>query len=308
VTGSSRCGGNPGRGPTPARAKVCKAKPTSFSSKVLPITKAVLNLLTEARRSIKGEIMELIEKISKQGWTERNASEFELRYGESIRWRIVIYMEKLGFVQQKLNPRFVDRLSDRRLELFQDTYSDLWVRLLNGLIKRYVEGKRRNLIHSEFLQYLSGVIKNILLDNARALDLLPEETPYEIILSICEAKRDRKARIAWAKYCFGERVKEEILNRCPKDAFPKVYKEIHHVVDYFFEVFVIAHEDLVRKAKRHTLATLVQALLERDLEKAVAYIGQIAPYAGHELVHTPEEIEDEETFLSALREGIARLA
>ena len=252
--------------------------------------------------------MELIEEISKQGWTERNALQFERRYGESIRWRIVIYMEKLGFVQQKLNPHFVDRLPDRRLELFQDTHSDLWVKLLNGLITRYVEGKRRNRIHSEFLQYLSGVIKNILLDNARALDLLPKETPYEIMLSICEAKRDRKARIAWAKYCFGERVREEILNRCPKDKFPKVYKEIHHVVDYFFEVFVVEEKDLVRKAKRRTLATLVQTFVERELEKAVAYIGQISPYAGHEPVHTPEEIEDEEAFLSALQEGIARLA
>lgn len=257
--------------------------------------------------------MDLLEEIARQGWSERCAQEFERSYGETIRWRILVYMEKLGFIQEKLHPERIGLLSDRRLELYQNTLSDLWIRLLEGLVGHFVNGKKAGRIHTEFPAYLSGVIKKVLLDNARELGLLPEETPYELLLSVCEAKRGQSSRVAWAKYCFGESVRHEVLNRCPKPKFTQTYKNIHHVVDYFFEIFVPNHPELVRRARRRTVAQLVQAFLDRELDNALTYIGQITPYAAQPKsvglqFQTPEEAEDEDEFLSFLHQEVEGLA
>lgn len=247
--------------------------------------------------------MDLLEEIAERGWDERRAWEFERRYGEAIRWRIVIYMEKMRLIQGKLDPEHVEILTDKRLELFQDTQSDLWIKLLDGLIPRYVRKKRAGEIHQEFLPYVSGVIRHLLVENARRLKLLGEETPYELLRGICRARRERKARIAWAKYQLWDKVWDEILSRCPKGKFQEVYKNVHHVVDYFFEVFVPKREELLRRSKRRPVVALVEALLEDELEQALGYIGRITPFAAGEM-EVPEEAEDEDAFLSSLAQGM----
>lgn len=251
--------------------------------------------------------MGLLEEIAAKGWNEERAEEFERRYRKAIRWRIVVQMERLGLLQMKLSPERVGILSDKRLELFQDTESDVNIELLDGLIPQYLERRREGKVERDFLAYLTGVIRKLLLKNARELRLLGEETPFELLQGICQAKRERKAKIAWAKYCLEAQVKWELLDRCPSGRFHEVYKVVHHVSDYFFEVFVPGRCELLKRVKRRPVVGMVEALLAEELDSALGYIGKVTPYAKMEEVKAPEELEDEEAFLDFLFQEVGRM-
>lgn len=291
---------------SPKPARVLLLSPAGRGGRVEPARRLWSGELRLPAHLYNGKvIMDLLEEIAERGWDDHRAQEFERRYGEAIRWRIVINMEKMRLIQQRINPECIDLLTDRRLELFQDTHSDLWIKFLNGLIPRYVQKKKKGKIWQDFLPYVSGVIKHILVENARELKLLGEETPYELLQGICEAQRERKARIAWAKYCLWDRVRDEILNRCDdKFQFQKVYNNIHHVLDYFFEVFVPKRHSLLKRAKRRPVTVLVEALIEEELEEALDYIGKVTPFAMVREVEPPEEVEDEDAFLSSLTQEV----
>ncbi|HDI11703.1 MAG TPA: hypothetical protein ENF77_05265 [Candidatus Acetothermia bacterium] len=251
--------------------------------------------------------MGLLEEIAAKGWNEKRAEEFERRYRKAIRWRIVVQMERLGLLQMKLSPERVGILSDKRLELFQNTESDINIKLLNGLIPCYLERKKQGRVKVEFLAYVSGTIRKVLVENARRLGLLGEETPYELLQGICQAKRERKAKIAWAKYCLEAQVRWELLDRCPSSRFQEVYKVVHHVSDYFFEVFVPGKCELLKRVKRRPVVGMVEALLAEELDSALGYIGKVTPYARMEEVKAPEELEDEEAFLDFLSQEVGRM-
>lgn len=253
----------------------------------------------------------LLRKIQRNGWSERLAARFEKEYGRRLRWRIVLHMEKLGLLQIRVSPERVGILSTQRLELFENTLSDLWLRLLDGLIPSYIERVKEGKIHREFIPYLSGVIKHLVIANAQSLKLIGKETPAEIMRSICDAKqnRTRRARIAWAKFCFDHRVRRELLHSCPGEMFALLYHNIHHVVDYFFERFIPAQCSRLAKLKGRVLESLLDSFVESDseFEEALGYIGTMTPFGIGEEVHTPRDSEmTDDEFLSALQQASQR--
>jgi len=253
----------------------------------------------------------LLHKINHSGWTERLADKFEAAYGERLRWHIVVYMEKMGLLQYRFNPQFPAALSSRRLELYEDTLSDLWIKLLDGLVDQFVERVEDGRVHQDFIHYLGGVIRHLVVANARSLGLLSRETPAEIIRGICEARRETtlRAKIAWLKFCYEQRVREEILGRCSRELFPKVYRNVHHIVDYFFEKFILAQCDQFSQCPTNILNILIDRFLESDsnLTDALGFIGSVTPFAtGGEVVGQVPEATSDDEYLSSLQQASQR--
>jgi len=254
------------------------------------------------------QIDPLLRKIHRKGWTERLAIQFEKQYKRKLCWRIILHMEKLGLLQRRVSPERVDLLSTRRLELFENTVSDLWLELLKDMIPNYIERVKTGKVHQEFLPYLNGVIRHLVVKNARDLDLIGRETPTEIIRSLCEAKQDktRHAKLAWAKFCLEHRVRWELLQACSKEIFALVYQNIHHVTDCFFERFIPAQCRQLSKLKGRVLESLLELFVSSDpgFKEALKFIGTITPFAtGGEISiasQPPSKASDDE-YLSALK-------
>ena len=125
--------------------------------------------------------------------------------------------------------------------------------------------------------------------------------------AIAEARNEaeRRARIAWAKFVLENKARFEILSRCPRDRFQDVYRSIHHVSDYLFEQYIPARDKLSRGGDRKSwkLISLVEEMLESDLDKALEYSGRIAPYGSRAdavgVRSGANDVEDE--YLSALK-------
>ena len=253
----------------------------------------------------------LLRKIRHSSWTERLAAKFEATYGGKLHWQIVVYMEKMGLLQYRFNPKFLTALSSRRLELYENTVSDLWIKLLGGLVNQFVEGVETGRVHQEFSHYLGGVIRHLVVANARSLGLLSRETPAEIIRGICEAKQEAtlQAKIAWAKFCYEQQVREAILIRCPRELFPDVYRNIHHIVDYFFEKFILTQCEQFSQYPASILNILIDTFLgfDSNLTDTQDFIGTITPFAtGGEVVgQVPETVSDDE-YLSSLQQSAQR--
>ena len=246
----------------------------------------------------------LLHQIAKHGWTEESARQFEARYGKQIRWQIVASMERLGMLQFRISPERTSVLSDRRSELYEDTLSDLWIQLLGDVVERYVRGVHEGRIGSEIAVYLRGVIRHLVIANARDLGLIASETPYELISTFCRSKRDatRQSRLAWLKFALGGRVRHDVLTRCEAGAFQRVYRAVHHVVDYFFEEFIPDRCAEVGRLGSRVLDALVGDLLDSpSLEAAVQYVGTITPYAsgGATTSRVPGDV-DEDEYMSSL--------
>ena len=253
----------------------------------------------------------LLHKIRHSSWTDLLAGKFEATYGGKLRWQIVVYMEKMGLLQHRFNPKFLAALSSRRLELYENTLSDLWIKLLSGLVNQFIEGIETGRVHQEFSHYLGGAIRHLLVANARSLGLLSRETPAEIIRSICKAKQESTlyAKIAWMKFCYEQRVREEILTRCPQELFREVYRNIHHVVDYFFEKFILAQCEQLSQYPTNILNTLIDKFLESDsnLTDALDFIGNVTPFAtGGEVVGQVPETTSDDEYLSSLQQSSQR--
>ncbi len=249
----------------------------------------------------------LLQRVQRGGWTERRARGFEQAYGRKLRWRIVVQMEKLGLLQHRVTPETVDRLSSRRLELYENTLSDLWGKLLGGLVEQYLQRVEEGKVRQAFVPYMSGVIRHLVIENARKLDLLGDESPGELLRSICEAKeeRTRNGRLAWAKYCLEHRVRSELLSLCPSEAFSCVYRNLHHVSDYFFECYVPAQCEELSATWGNPLAELLRRFSEEggELEQAAGYWGQVTPYARGETMRMESLQEEGEGYIAALAQA-----
>jgi len=225
----------------------------------------------------------LLERIVRRGWTERLAREFEAQYGEQLRWLIVVSMERIGTLQWRVHPRSTQQsLEDRRLALYENTLSDLWSELLDGLVERYTAGFRDGAIHQQFVPYLRGVVRHLAISNARALGLIGRETSAEMLASFCEAKRDTTSadRLAWLKYCLEKKVRQEILTRCTPDVFSRYYRFIHRVSDYFFERYIPSQCSRISQRKGRMLNELLDAFgSDVEPDQACEYIGTITPVA-----------------------------
>jgi len=231
----------------------------------------------------KSPIDTLLLKIQRRGWRDRLAAQFQEQYGNKLRWQIVVRMEKMGFVQQRFNPHVLGSLSSRRLELYENTLSDLWIAILGRLVDQFIAGVNKGTIHQKFVYYVGGAIQHILVANARSLGLIPRETPATVIRSICEAKQDatRRARIAWAKFCYEHRIRDTFLTHAHSWLFDKIYRNIHHVVDYFFEMFIPAQCEHLSSYPSNILNILADMFVDSDfsLSDALDYAGTVTPYA-----------------------------
>lgn len=247
----------------------------------------------------------MLRRIAKHGWTEDAARQFEAEYGKQIRWQIIVSMERLGMLQFRISPERAYVLSDRRSELYENTLSDLWIQLLDGVVERYVRGLREGRIHQDIVAYVRGVVRHLVISNARDLGLIGAETPQEMVASFCEAKLDatRRARLAWLKFALGNRVRQHVLSRCPPDSFQRVYLAAHHVVDYFFEKLIPSKCDEIAGLGSRVLDAMVEDLLDSShLGMAVQYIGSVTPFAsgGGGVSRVPGDV-DEDEYLSSLR-------
>jgi len=252
----------------------------------------------------------ILKRIVQEGWTEEASSQFMKKYARSIEWSIIVNMERLGLLRFRVNPDIVHSLPSRRLELFENTRSDIKDKLLSGLIPKYLQGVEEGKIQQSFLGYLAGVIRFCLIKNARKVGLLGKETPDELIRGLCKGKKRSngpdKHRVAWVKFCLEHQAREEILSRCPDDRFQQVYKNIHHVSDYLFEQFIPKQcSDLLLKGS-NLLPRLIEMLLSTDIADAIQYRGSITPYAYRADVTSIREPEDtvEDEYLTALKDSL----
>ena len=246
----------------------------------------------------------LIRRIAKHGWSEESARQFEAQYGRKIRWQIITSMERLGMLRFRVSPERTSVLSNRRSELYENTLSDLWIQLLDGVVERYVQGAREGRIRQDIVPYLRGVIRHLVLSNARDLGLIGAETPQEMVSAFCQAKLDetRNARLAWLKFALGGRVRESVLTRCGADTFQSVYRAVHHVVDYFFEELIPSKCAEIASLGPRILDAMIGDLLDSShLESAVQYIGSVTPFAsgGGAVSRVPDGV-DEDEYLSSL--------
>ena len=252
----------------------------------------------------------ILRRIVQEGWTEETSSQFMKEYARSIEWSILVNMERLGLLRFRIHPDIVHSLSSRRLELFENTWSDIKGKLLSGLIHKYMRGLDEGKIRQTFVGYLTGVIRLCLIENAQELGLLGRETPDELIRGLCKGTKNFKGpdrhRVAWVKFCLEHQAREEILSRCPYDWFQPVYKNIHHVSDYLFERFIPKQcSDSMLKG-RNLLPRLIEKLLSTDIAVAIQYRGNITPYAYRAEVTSIREPEDtvEDEYLAALEVAI----
>ncbi|MBE0636334.1 hypothetical protein IH601_10100 [Candidatus Bipolaricaulota bacterium] len=225
----------------------------------------------------------ILRRIVQRGWTERLGREFEAQFGEQLRWLIIVTMERIGTLQWRVNPDYVkSSLEDRRLALYENTLSDLWSELLNGLVERYIEGRQTDTIHQEFVPYLRGVVRHLVIANARMLRLISRETSAEMLSSVCDAKRDTTYvdRLAWLKFCLEKKVRQEILARATPDVFSRFYRLIHRVSDYFFEQYVPSQCARISRSRGSILQDLLASFSsEVEVNEACEYIGTITPMA-----------------------------
>ena len=253
----------------------------------------------------------LLMKIQRYGWRDRLAAQFQEQYGRNLRWQIVVQMEKFGFLQYRINPQFLGTVSSRKLELYENSLSDLWVELLGSLVDKFLEGVKRGKIHQNFVNYAGGAVRHILIANARSLALIPRETPATVIRRVCEAKQDttRHAKIAWVKFCYEHRIRDAFLTQCPAWLFDRVYRNVHHIVDYFFEVFIPAQCEQLSSYPSDILNSLRDIFVDSEfyLSDALDFAGTITPYASDVEVkgQVPAGTSDD-AYLSSMQQAAQR--
>jgi len=224
----------------------------------------------------------LLERITRKGWTERSGQQFESVFGERIRWLVVTTMERVGALQWRVHPNRTHSLADRRSALYDNTLSDLWYELLGGVVETYVEGVRSQRIGQAFIPYLHGVVRHLVVANARSLRIIGRESTAELLTMVCEAKRESTYldRLAWLKFCLEKRVREELLALSEPDAFKLIYRSIHRVSDYFFEKYVPSQCERVSSSRGSVLSDLLRDFSKVAIEtEAHHYIGEVTPIA-----------------------------
>ncbi len=224
----------------------------------------------------------LLERIAASGWGQDVAEEFERLFGDSIRRALVVQLWRMGLVESRFRPeRAAAVLAQRKLELFEATLTDLWLELLKGLVVRFVRGRKEDRIRQEFLGYLTGTIRHLLIKNAQTLGLLPRESAGEVLRALCSAKGEatRQEHIARLKFRFWPQVEADILSSCPTALFDEVYHDVYHVVDYFFEVHVPRNcAMVVKNGRRDVLFRLLESFGESDMRDGQRFVGKVVPY------------------------------
>lgn len=224
---------------------------------------------------------QLLKEIARDGWTERLARRFEKEHGDGLRWLIVVNMNKFGLLHTKTAPNKVkDVLADRKLELYQNTYSDLWEKLLDGLIDTYLKRKNEGKVHTRFIYYAGGTIKHLIVSNAKDLNIFSKTSPTELIRGICNRKKEKtvKAKIALAKFRLGFKVTNGLLSRCPDDLFEQISPNRHHLADYFFEEYVLESCEWITDQRGNLVSQLLDRFGNADFRSAVEFIGEVTPY------------------------------
>jgi len=241
----------------------------------------------------------LLKRIRRRGWTEKLATAFQAKYERHLQWIVIVHMEKAGLLQWRIAPDQAHALSNRRLELYENTLSDMWIQLFEGLSEKYLDRVEKGRVHQEFIPYMSGVVRHLVIENARSLGLLGRETPTEILRSICEAKleKTRETRTSWAKFCLEHKVRMDLLMIYPRDLFEDAYSRIHRVVDFFFEQFIPSKCSSLQERGHRLLDSLVEEFAEsqEDYSQALDYIGTITPFAdrGMDIDETAGSADDE---------------
>ena len=227
--------------------------------------------------------LSFLRTIARTGWTEETAEEFYGRYGNDIRRLVARYFHSLRLVHVRFDPeKATSLLEDRKLELFQNTISDVGFQLLDGLVAGFVKGKDSGRIQKPFLAYLAGTIKNLLIANAQELDLLPKQTILEVLRAFCSAKKasTRESYMALMKYRLRSESESELLSRCPKDCCGEVNRQLYHVVEYFFEVYIPRKCRLImKKSNRRLLEPLFREFTKQDYCEGLSFVGSVTPYA-----------------------------
>jgi len=248
----------------------------------------------------------LLQRIARGGWTEELAAEFESTFGEDIRRLLVLYLWRFGLIECRFDPRRAESiLRGRRYELYENTLSDLWIHLLRGLVGKYVKRALAGLIQRPFLAYLAGTIRNLLIENAQKLRLLPKESVGEALRALCGRKKEatRTEQLARLKFRLWPQVECELLSACPKDRFNEVYEQLYHIVDYFFEEYLPSKcRAIIGERSRRALSSLLGQFGEAEYRKGSDFIGSVTPYSGDAKTVSFEESERWEEFLGLVGE------
>ncbi len=221
---------------------------------------------------------DLLEDIASKGWSEERCLQFVVEYEESIRRGMVIVLRQLGLGVARSGLDWLEeQLNDRRVELLLDTWSDLWIELLGDLVGRFVCGRASGEISTSFCTYVRGVIRHVMIRNARCLGLLPKESEAEMLRSLARARTERTIEqwVARLKAVFWQSVVHEMLNRCPAESFTMVYGNVAHVADHFFEEYVPVQ---VRSIPRRSLSRLVESYMNGPYTEGISYVGHVAPF------------------------------
>lgn len=240
----------------------------------------------------------LLVAIRRDGWTDRNIRRFEMEYGGLVRQMIGAHLRKLGLVRGRIDPASIAKLSDRLQEAFSSSLSSFWEKLLGGLVEDYLAGVEAGRIGQQFIPYVTGVIRYIVIHEARELGLLPRETPLDLLKAICR-NREHQGRgresIAWAKFCLEERVKAELIARCSSDRLFHLHTGVHRAADFIFERFIPGQCAKLAALGKRALERLIEEFLDGgEFEQGIAYEGSVTPYRVRWIQGDVESIESME--------------
>ncbi len=244
--------------------------------------------------------LSLLTRINQTRWSEDLASAFETMYGDDIRRLVVLHLWKLGLVAFRFDPSVADRiLRGRCLELFENTISDVWIALTRDLIRNYLhECDEQSPGALPFLKYLAGVIRNITIDNARNLGMLPRYSERSLLIQFCNAKGadTRKAHLARAMYHLQSRTERELLLHCnarvAEDAYLNLYRLVHH----FFEQYVPQQCPLIKRLRGHSaIAVLVKRYMESEYQSGIHYRGNLTPWDGASMQRVLDRRQTDQT-------------
>jgi len=244
------------------------------------------------------EAVDYLEGLAAQEWSDERALGFEKRFGDDIRRLLVLHLWRLGFVEYRFDPTRAEQiLSTRKFEMYENTLTDTWIALLDGLVGKYIKDLKSGRIKQEFRAYLSGVIHHLVIKNAQELGLIPRDSVAELLRSLCEAKKDttKIKHIARVKQRLWVQVERMLLAKCGTSLFQDVYKRIYHVVDYFFEEFLPGQCRAISKSPpRKALVELVAHFSDAEYDKAKDYIGSITPYSSDARITSFVDSEQQE--------------
>jgi hypothetical protein len=262
------------------------------------------------------DLVALLRTVSRSGWTDETASRFDRELGDDIRRLIVLYLWKLGLVTHRFDPSRAQRLLQAHcLEVFESTISDVWLALARGLLEDYLhELGTRPPGSLPFRRYIAGVVRNLVLENARRQRLLPRHSELELLRSICAAQREhtKRSHVARAMFYLQSKAEREILGACPPSDFDGVYAHLYRVVHHFFEHYVPGQcARIVRFRGSGATAALADSYMKGEYRGGFEHEVKATPWdpgaTKQVLGHSPcEETDlDEGEFLAllALREA-----